>query len=475
MLKMEEECDYHRHSPFYHIKSYIKFFNIFLGLPLKATSKSYDEFVFSPMIERIKIILLVGTAVILHLVPIIFLFTSTEHSYFAKYYKEFGVSKLDIFVAFGEYQCATLLSVIFFFYFFSKCSKKLNLLLASMEKLNHDLEDAGYVIDYNELKRNPRNIIIFGHLGRFANTCFATAMYWFVCNGFIKDGKRYTLVTIDRHIAIKLLPLVICNGIITNSPYFSSTEFILYYLTNLLRSNVDMISGLISKFGKCRNEHSQNGKVQGLMNMKCENSNEGLDKNRWTILRSTLDMPFKVLKIISLFDDTFAGIVLTVYVGTLALITVSSYGLASVVLSFSRMNIQEAVTFAYLRGSWCFLLASGNSHKLLRLTKYSNALHTSLLELKNNLNEILIETLDSSSTGFNVKEIEICRQKIWIFKQELQLINSPLSPFSAFDVSNRTLISAFATIITYLIVLIQFKVSEFDNDINVNFLNNTSV
>ena len=105
-----------------------------------------------------------------------------------------------------------------------------------------------------------------------------------------------------------------------------------------------------------------------------------------------------------MFDDTFAGIVLTVYVGTLALITVSSYGLASVVLSFSRMNIQEAVTFAYLRGSWCFLLAIGNSHKLLRLTKYSNALHTSLLELKNNLNDILNETLDSTSSGFNEKE-----------------------------------------------------------------------
>ena len=118
-------------------------------------------------------------------------------------------------------------------------------------------------------------------------------------------------------------------------------------------------------------------------------------------------------------------------------------------------------------------MAFGNIHKLLRLTKYSNSLQRSLVDLKNNLNDVLNKALDPLSSGYSEKESEIYCQKIWIFKQELQVINSPLSPFSAFDVSNRTLISSFATIVTYLIVLIQFKVSEFDNDVNHQIGNNT--
>ena len=140
-------------------------------------------------------------------------------------------------------------------------------------------------------------------------------------------------------------------------------------------------------------------------------------------------MPFKGLKVISSFNETFSGIVLTVYVGTLGLITVSSYGLASIVLSFPRLNNQEAFTFAYLRGCWCFLIAAGNIHKLLRITQYSNSLQKSLLDLKNNLNDISNLCLDSEPSKLKEKENETYRQKIWIFKQELQLINSPLSPF----------------------------------------------
>ena len=37
---------------------------------------------------------------------------------------------------------------------------------------------------------------------------------------------------------------------------------------------------------------------------------------------------------------------------------------------------------------------------------------------------------------------------------------SPITPFSAFSLSNSTLIGTFATILTYLIVLIQFKAAE---------------
>ena len=62
--------------------------------------------------------------------------------------------------------------------------------------------------------------------------------------------------------------------------------------------------------------------------------------------------------------------------------------------------------------------------------------------------------------------------KNWDISEETQLLKqdlryhceSPISPFSAFSLSHGTLIGTFATIITYLIVLIQFKVTEVQSD-----------
>ena len=472
---MEEESDNHRHSPFFYIRNYMKWFHIFLGLPLTPVSKHYDEFTFLTVTESIKMVILLGTCLVLHIVPVWILYISIDYNYLSAYYKAFGVSKLDIFVAFVEYQSCLIISIVFFFYFFAKCTEKLNMLLASMKKLNNELETCGCTMDYVALKQQPRKIVFCSHLGRFTNTCFATVMYLVFSYGYNLNGKKYTLVSSDGYTAVKLLPILISNCIITNSPYFSSTEFILYYISNHLRNNVQMISTLVLKIGHENNVKRISGTMAPIVNTQhIKSLEEHDDSNQKMHLNRTLDMPFQGLKVISFFNDTFSGIVLTVYVSTLGLIAVSSYGLASIVLSFPRLNNQEAVTFAYLRGCWCFLIAAGNVHKLLRLTQYSNSLQKSLLDLKNNLNDILNGCLDSESSNLKEKENETYRQKIWIFKQELQLINSPLSPFSAFDVSNRTLISAFATIITYLIVLIQFKISEFDNDVDLKNCNCTT-
>ena len=56
--------------------------------------------------------------------------------------------------------------------------------------------------------------------------------------------------------------------------------------------------------------------------------------------------------------------------------------------------------------------------------------------------------------------------RIKVIKQDLKDMSvSPITPFAAFSLSNSTLVGTFATILTYLIVLIQFKASENqDND-----------
>jgi hypothetical protein len=180
-------------------------------------------------------------------------------------------------------------------------------------------------------------------------------------------------------------------------------------------------------------------------------------------LRNILDLPLSMLRITRSFDETFSGIVLTFYASSLILLTICLYGLASIIISFSKLQSQESVIFAALRGSWCLLIVGGNVEKIVRLTKETNDLQNGLTMLKRNLNDILNYDYINALEKYEHKLIEIYKTKISIFKEELHLMNSPLSPFNAFNVSNSTLISAFASITTYLIVLIQFKVSEIDS------------
>ena len=62
---------------------------------------------------------------------------------------------------------------------------------------------------------------------------------------------------------------------------------------------------------------------------------------------------------------------------------------------------------------------------------------------------------------FKFKTMESDENDVALLKQDLRYHSaSPINPYSAFSVSTSTLVATFGTIVTYLIVLLQFKVSE---------------
>ena len=64
-----------------------------------------------------------------------------------------------------------------------------------------------------------------------------------------------------------------------------------------------------------------------------------------------------------------------------------------------------------------------------------------------------------------MKTKSISADDVQLLKQDLKYYSeSPINPLSAFSLSNGTLIATSATIITYLIVLIQFMAAENPND-----------
>ena len=460
---MESACN-NNCSPFYHIKRYLKIFHIFLGFPLKPVSSACDEFMFCSVKENIKMFMLLGTFITLHAFSYVFLFKDKDYNYMKAYAAAFKLSTLDVFVAFGEYQICMFTSVCLLYFFYSRSVKKLNLLLSYLKNLNHQLEQLGRHIDHEKIKRHPKVMLLFVYSGRIITSCLACLMWYVVCNGYLKDGSRYDLWD-GTSKPLALCSIAISTFVIVNSPLIGSAEFLSIYLLKHLDYNVDAISKLLET--KCSPQVVDDKKMSplkvkynGNINIQQENSvNIQTSTESFEILT---DMSLHMVKIISLFNETFSGTILVLYANSIVILTVSMYGLASIFLSFSRLDDQESLVFAGLRGIWCLLLGTGNIERVVRLTKETNCLQQSMLTLKNNLNHILNHNLQYSSISHLPNLTDSIRNKIWTFKEELYSTNSLVSPFNAFDVSNRTLISAFATITTYLIVLIQFKTSEFD-------------
>ena len=103
----------------------------------------------------------------------------------------------------------------------------------------------------------------------------------------------------------------------------------------------------------------------------------------------------------------------------------------------------------------CFLLTFLSILRLSYYTKAGQYLATSMDGCVETLRDIQMNKLD-----------DVNFSRIKVIKQDLKDMSvSPITPFAAFSLSNSTLVGTFATILTYLIVLIQFKASENqDND-----------
>ena len=110
---------------------------------------------------------------------------------------------------------------------------------------------------------------------------------------------------------------------------------------------------------------------------------------------------------------------------------------------------------AYILSGNCFILTLLSILRLLYYTKAGQYLATSIEECAESLRDV--QMTRSEDVNFNY---------IKSLKQDMKdKAVSPITPFSAFSLSNSTMIGTFATILTYLIVLIQFKAAENqDND-----------
>ena len=157
-----------------------------------------------------------------------------------------------------------------------------------------------------------------------------------------------------------------------------------------------------------------------------------------------LSTGISLFKITRLIEKAFGGIILNTYINCLIQSTSSLYAGSSFFFNNSH-GIQ-----VYTMSGVCFLLTFLSILRLLYYTKTGQYLATSMDECVETLTEIQMNNSDDAKCPY-----------LKIMKEDIKdKAISPITPFSAFSLSNSTLIGTFATILTYLIVLIQFKAAE---------------
>ena len=157
-----------------------------------------------------------------------------------------------------------------------------------------------------------------------------------------------------------------------------------------------------------------------------------------------LSIGTSLLKITRGIDKSFEGIILNTYINCLIQATSTLYAGSS--FFFNKFDGYQM----YILTPFCFLLTYLSFLRLLYYTKAGQYLATSMDECVETLKDLQMLRADDVNSNH-----------IKILKQDMKdKAASPINPFSAFSLSNSTLIGTFATILTYLIVLIQFKAAE---------------
>ena len=161
-----------------------------------------------------------------------------------------------------------------------------------------------------------------------------------------------------------------------------------------------------------------------------------------TTEKEILSIGTKLIKVVKTMNTSFAGLILVTYFNCL-LQTTSQLYTASTIL-FNR-----EVKALILLSAASFSVACLMCCRLFWLTSSGHGLSTSMKKCAHHL-----EKLKRTKKDDDWDEIQLLKQDLRYYSE------SPITPEPAFSLSTSTLLGAYGTIVTYLIVLIQFKVSE---------------
>ena len=149
--------------------------------------------------------------------------------------------------------------------------------------------------------------------------------------------------------------------------------------------------------------------------------------------------------VINKTNKAFGGMIFNTYCTCLILSTISLYGASSVFLPNMAMSKQLIWPFTVAQ----LMLALMSFLRVYYITNAAQKMIKVIKKARMSL-EYFIECVDTNRL-----------MKLGPLRHQLKILSdSPITPMSTFSLCNSTLLSTSATVLTYLIILIQFKLTE---------------
>ena len=206
---------------------------------------------------------------------------------------------------------------------------------------------------------------------------------------------------------------------------------------------------LCCNFRNRNKDNKKRGDVEDIHSIEKANSIEDNGMEEENINEEALiSICTMLINVVRKLNKSLSGLILNTYFNCLLMSTTTLYASLSIFLNEYRDAEIYLACAAY------FSIAVLSIGRLFWLTNSGYNLSVAMKGCAHKLDR------------FKFKDNTIDANEIQLLRQDLRYYcDSPITPFSAFSLSNGTLIGTCATIVTYLIILIEFKASEIPTNI----------
>ena len=461
--KTPEFYKYLAYSPLYNVKWMLTTLKILFGFPLKATSPFWDGFEFVSCLEYTKLFMMFCLS-ISPAIAVIFA-VMARHFTTGVHLAVSGGASLEFWAGGSSVYVIPPLSSIAYFMSFKKCSRGIGKLCRMMESINHrQAVHHGRTELYKKAKTISQRMIILFHLfGLLIAICLP--IFWYLQ---LRQDQRNGIPLVSEHLVPLFLfvqPFIAILGI--TSPIISSADFLVIYLMQHLGHNFDALKCVfknetnkhrkalpedhIFDLFKNQNHTALNDRIK---NIKAKGTDNELTASLHPVIHVDIavNIGLDICSAVCKFNYIFQGMIFISY--TLSLI------LATTGLFFLVSNIFWLKGFSHgFLTLGIFLQVVIYTGRLYYLTSAGWRLNHSRKKLGLVLDKYIADTDESSYLVENADEKGLIKTRIELLQKKLS-VDTPITPFDAFNLSTGAFLAASANILTYLIILLQFKMSQ---------------
>ena len=158
--------------------------------------------------------------------------------------------------------------------------------------------------------------------------------------------------------------------------------------------------------------------------------------------KTIIEIGLRLLESVKVMDTIFAGMIANTYLSCSLVATLTLFTASSVIFRVTVLDL-------FLNSLASFLIFCLSMSRLGRLTQSGHRLMKEMKECA-----YLLERYKFMDQDIDMDEVDLLRQDLRYHAE------SPINPFAAFSLSTSTMLGTCGMIITYIIVLLQFKIAE---------------